>query len=167
MNALRILDKTIEKCSIAALVVSIFLMLFLNLLGIVLRWLGTSLLWIDPLTRHLVLASAFLGGVIATGNNNHIAVDIMSRFLEASGRYRLRKYLSRFISLVTGIILAWFSLSSWKFVQIEIEYGRDIFWNIPGGYLVAIIPCGLALICYRFFFIFVDSFSQKDGDGEK
>ena len=91
-------------------------------------------------------------------------MDILPRFLEASGRYRLKRYLSRFVSLVTGFIIAWFALSSWRFVQVEMEYGREVFWGISSGYLVAIIPCGLALICYRFFFVFVDSFSWRNGD---
>ena len=162
MNILRFLDRVIEQLSIAILIINVFLMLLLSLLGIILRWLGTSLLWIDPLTRHLVLASAFLGGILATGYKNHIAVDILPHLLKTSKRHRLNKYLFRFVSLTTSIILVWFTLSSWRLVQIEMEYGKSAFWNIPSGYLVAIIPCGLGLICYRFFFIFIDSFGEND-----
>ena len=69
-------DKFIEKISISLLVVCVLSMLLLSVLNIFLRWFNTTLFWVEPLVRHLVFLSAFLGGVLATGNRSHIGIDI-------------------------------------------------------------------------------------------
>ena len=162
MKILRLLDKTIERFSSLLLVVAFLSMLSLGLLSIGLRWFGVAFVWIDPLIRHLVFLSAFLGGVTAVNRGGHIAIDILDRNLKERGKDVLRRNLKRVVFFVTSAIVAWFALSSWTLVTVEMEYGRPVFWAIHSGFLVAIIPVGLSMIGYRFLFLLIASF-QKEG----
>ena len=64
---IRILDYALEKIAFYILGTCLFGMLFFTLFNIVARWFGMSFLWIDPLVRHMVFLSAFMGAVMATG----------------------------------------------------------------------------------------------------
>jgi TRAP-type C4-dicarboxylate transport system permease small subunit len=46
----------------------------------------SGIVWADPLLRTLVLWVALSGAVIATRTNNHIRIDILSRYLICSAR---------------------------------------------------------------------------------
>ena len=152
MKILEYLDKSLEKFCSILLIINVFSMLFFSLLNIVLRWFETSLIWIDPLTRHLVFVSTFLAAALACGQGKHIAIDILSRHLESSGRKVLKRFLHRFISLTTAAVLIWFITTSLKLVQVEMEYGKAVFWGIHSGFLIAVIPLGFGIICLRFIF---------------
>jgi len=153
----RQIDRGIEKFSHVALVVAIFLMLGFSIFGIVLRWFHMSFLWIDPLVRHLVFASAFLGGVIATGKKSHIAIDIVSKFLQGSDREGSRRNLERVIYLTCVFALVWLVYAAYGFLQVEIQYGKYGSLGVHSSVLVGIIPVGFSLIAYRFFYLLLDS----------
>ena len=81
MKIFKTLDNIIEKICGYSLVISILAILIFSSLTIVLRWFQINLMWIDPLVRHLVFLSTFLGGVIATGRGTHIGIDLVSKIL--------------------------------------------------------------------------------------
>ena len=151
-------DKFIEKMSISLLVVCVLSMLLLSVLNIFLRWFNTTLFWVEPLVRHLVFLSAFLGGVLATGNRSHIGIDILHRWLEGKKDSNIAKLILRVTSLISIGTLVWLVIAAVEFVKTELEFGRDVFWGIHSGFLVGIIPFGFSLILIRFFIIFYLSF---------
>lgn len=159
MGLFRVIDRSIEKGSAALLVISVALMLGLSVLAIVLRWFETSFLWLEPFVRHLVFLSTFLGGVIATGRGTHIAIDVLAKKIEHDGPDWLKKLNVRILNAAACASLVWLIKASWEFTQIELEYGREVFWNIHSGVLVGLIPFGLSLIAYRFFYRFLSSFT--------
>lgn len=158
----KLIDYLVERISLYTLVAAILIMLTLTLMIIVLRWFQISYLWVDPLVRHLVFLSAFLGGVLATGRKNHIAIDIFSRVLEAKGFRKIDENIKRFIDLVSTAILIWMTKASLDFVNMEREFGTEVFLGLHSGIVVMIIPIGFSLIAYRFFYNFIASFEQKD-----
>lgn len=158
----KLLDFLIEKTSLYVLISSIVVMLILTLMIIVLRWMNISYLWVDPLVRHLVFLSAFLGGVLATGRKNHIAIDVFSRLLEAKGFKNLDHNIKRFVDLVSAGVLLWMTKASFDFVTMEKEYGTEIFLGLHSGTVVMIIPIGFILIAYRFFYNFISSFDKGE-----
>lgn len=164
MSALRFLDRALDKACSVALVTGVFLMLFLAVGTIVLRWMETSYPWMEPAVRHLVFISTFLGGVVATGRGTHIGIDILERYLQTKGHVHLQAWLERGISLVAVAVLVWLSKASWGFMQIEFEYGKDAFLGIHSGFLVGIIPAGFGLIALRFLFVFLLSFSKSENE---
>ena len=144
------IDTFIERFSKVVLVVSLFAMLFLSVLAIFMRWFDESLSWIEPLVRHLVFLSTFLGGVVATGRGGHIAIDIISQSLRAKGKEKSLKIIKKAISFISFCVLLWLSWTSLYFIEMEFMYGREVFWGIHSGFLVSIIPFGSILIAYRF-----------------
>ena len=155
LNFFKKIDQIIEFLSKGLLVVVVLGMLFLSVTSIFLRWMETSYAWMEPLIRHLVFSSAFLGGVIATGKNNHIGIDILAKFFEGTKNIKALRWLKVVTSLAACLVLIWLSIASWGFVKLELEFGRTVFWGIESGYLTAIIPTGLVLIAYRFFYKFI------------
>ena len=156
MKILGMIDKGIDKGSGHLLVVCVFSMLSLSVLGIVLRWFSITFLWFEPLIRHLVFLSTFLGGVLATGRGTHIGIDIISKYLESSGRTQMIRGIKIIISLASFLTLIWLTKASIGFVKVELQYGKNVFLGIHSGFLVAIIPFGFSLISFRFFYKFIE-----------
>jgi TRAP-type C4-dicarboxylate transport system permease small subunit len=161
VGILKKLDNLVEKFASILLVISVLAVLFLSSGAIILRWFHVNLYWVDPFVRHTVFLSAFLGGVIATGRSNHIAIDLVSKFLELKKKEHARVIIHRIILLASGIILLWLFKSSIEFMKIEMEFSKEEFWGIGSGYLVGMIPFGVALITMRFFLLFFLSFDKN------
>lgn len=155
------LETLLDKFAFHALVISVYLMLLLTVLNIVLRWFNSNLLWIDPLVRHLVLMSAFLGGVIATGKDTHIRIDLTAKLLEKINRPSITSWAHRGIYIITMIATVALTYAGMTFTKMEMEYGKIAFLNLHSGFLTAIIPCGMALIFLRYLFKFLLSFQTR------
>ncbi len=166
-NFIKRMDKWIDDISSWLLVISVILMLFLSVLNIFLRWGNTTIFWIEPLVRHLVFLSAFLGGVLATGRKNHIGIDIIGRWLEIKKMYALRLQVERLIYLISIFTLYFLVTSSIEFMKSEAEYGREAFLGIHSSHLVGIIPAGFSLIMIRIFLIFILSFDPTSRNSKK
>ena len=162
LSFFKFIDELIERLTKYLLVSSVLTMLFLSVLNIVLRWFNTTFLWVEPCVRHLVFLCAFLGGVIATGRGTHIAIDVVSKSLEGTKKSKIKGFLEKMIAFVSGGTVLWLLKASFDFMKVEAEYGRPVFFGIHSSVLVGIIPFGLLLISYRFFYIFICSFTESD-----
>lgn len=147
---LKTFDAALEKFAFGALLASLFFMLSLTLLNIAARWFGTTFVWIDPLARHLVFLTAFMGAVLAAGKSGHIKIDIAGRALEALGKRKARAGLSIFVSSVCVVACALLCKAGWTFAAMELEYGKKVFLGVHSGFLAGIIPFGFALLGARF-----------------
>jgi len=143
-------DRYIEIIAQTLIGVCLFLMLTLTLLNIVSRWFNETFMWIDPLVRHLVFLSAFMGGVLATGNASHIKIDLLGRALEAKNLKKFKKYLRSALFALSALACFLLAKSGLDFAKVEFEYGSASFLNIHSGHLVSIIPFGFFLIGLRF-----------------
>jgi TRAP-type C4-dicarboxylate transport system permease small subunit len=155
-------DDVLEKISRWGLILSLYIILSFAVLSIVLRWLGMSPPWIEPLIRHVVFLSAFLGGSLATSKNVHIKVDVFSKLIEASSSkvlHWLHRNLVALFCLVTTAVLMKTSLD---FYFVEKEFGTLSFLGIHSATLVAIIPFGMGLITLRFLNLFLIGITQGD-----
>lgn len=124
-------------------------MLFLSVLSIVLRWFEVSLLWIEPLVRHLVFVAAFIGGSLATGANQHIKIDLLARILEKVEKPVVKKIVDLLILLCTLLACLILVKASYDLAVVEFEYGKIEFLGIHSGYLLSIIPAGMGFISLR------------------
>lgn len=129
------------------LVLLLLMMILLAVTQIVLRNVAdTSLVWVDPFLRVAVLWMALLGASIAARDNDHIAIDVATRFLPD----RLARVLAVFTSLCAAAIcavIAWYAL---QFVQSEREYGSLAFAAVPAWICQAAIPLAFTLIAIRY-----------------
>jgi TRAP-type C4-dicarboxylate transport system permease small subunit len=152
------IDRWIEKFCTSALFASLLAMIVLTIFSMVLRWFSQSMLWIEPLVRHLVFTCAFLGGVVATGKNKHIAIDLVSRILDNLGASASKKVVDRLISVFCLISAIWLAYAGTLLVEAERHIGQEKFLGIHSSHLAATIPVGLALIAFRYIVRIVDSF---------
>jgi len=157
-------DSYIDKIAFYGIVISVLLMLGLTVLNIVLRWFNTSILWIDPFVRHLVFLSAFLGGVLATGKDSHIRIDLATKLCERLESPGLSIWLNRLVYLVTMLATILLSKAGYDFYKVELEFGKEAFLGIHSGFLVAIIPFGMGLISLRYFFRILLTFTKEEKD---
>lgn len=144
-------DEVLERLSRWGLVLCLFTILTFAVLSILLRWLGSSPMWIEPMVRHLVFLSAFFGGSLATSKGVHIRIDLFSKLLEASSSKILQWFHRNIINLFSLITTLFLMRAGWHFFHSEQEFGSPAFLHIHSSYLVAIIPLGLGLIALRFF----------------
>jgi len=96
---------------------------------IVLRKFNVSLVWADPLLRHLVLLVTLLGAMIASREHNHISIDIAARFVPPRVGLGIRVLCDAFAAVVCGL------LTKATFMMFLDEFNHQ-----RGGYLVDHIP---------------------------
>lgn len=150
IKAIAFIDELLDRFSRFGLIGCLALILGLSVAGIVFRWFGTSLMWIDPLVRHLVFLSAFMGGSVATSKQVHIRVDLLTKIVEMS-RSKIIHWVHRnLISLFGFLVCLGLMKSGWDFFLVEKEFGATGFLEIHSAVWVFIIPFGMGLITLRF-----------------
>ena len=145
------LDNFLEQFSKWGIVLCLFLMLLFSVGSIVLRWINISFHWLDPAVRHLVFFATFLGGSLATGSNQNIKIDLLTRLLEGQKKESLKHKLNQLITLETLVIVLILAKVTWEFAKVEAEFGKNVFLGIHSSVLVGIIPFGFLLISLRLF----------------
>ncbi|MFH2057411.1 MAG: TRAP transporter small permease [Pseudomonadota bacterium] len=106
----------------------------------------SGILWGDELVRVLVLWIGLIGAMIASRNNHHISIDVISRYLPEQTKKVTTFITSVFTALICGI-MSWFSLN---FVLLEKQDGLIAFAAIPAWVCESIIPVSFAIICLRY-----------------
>ncbi len=118
---------------------------------IILRnFFDTGIDWAPPLLRLLVLWLALLGGMAATRANNHIAIDLISRFLPE----RLKRVADAVTRLFTAIVCGIIAWHAAEFVWMEYQDQMILFASVPAWAGEIIIPIGFASIGLRNLFTF-------------
>jgi TRAP-type C4-dicarboxylate transport system permease small subunit len=150
INVIKGFDDALEKVSRYGLIISLFVILVFAVLAIILRWIGHSVMWVEPMVRHVVFLSAFFGGSLATSANVHIRVDLLTKAIEASKSKKLLWLQHNLLALFCFLVTLVLTFSAYDFFKVEQEFGAPAFLNIHSSYLVGIIPFGMGLICLRF-----------------
>lgn len=97
---------------------------------------------VEPFVRMLVLWVAMAGAIVASRQDKHINIDIVSRFMPAALQHRVRSVI-HFLSAVICIIIA---VTSLQFVIAEYGAGSVVFANLPAWMAQSIIPLGFGMI---------------------
>jgi TRAP-type C4-dicarboxylate transport system permease small subunit len=122
-------------------------MVLLAFLQVVLRnLLDQGILWADILLRNLVLWVGFIGASLATREEKHISIDLLTRFLPGKWK-NLSRFFMNIFALLICLLLA---EAGWTFVMDEKLYGTKIFGEVPAWYFQIIIPLGFLLMAFRF-----------------
>mgnify|MGYP002725662662 CR=1 FL=1 len=137
----------LQKIEDGILIGLLLLMIFLAVIQISLRNLFDSgILWGDPLIRLLVLWIGLMGAMIASRNDHHISIDVISRYLPE----QLKKLTKLLTSIFTAFICSAMTYYSFVFVMMEKEDGLIAFGNIPAWICESIIPISFAVISIRY-----------------
>ena len=102
--------------------------------------------WADPLLRHLVLWSCFLGALVATREDRHIRIDAVLRLLP--GRWR---HVAGALGDLAGAVLCGIlSPIAFRFVLDERSYGAEAFPGLPAWIAQLVFPAVFAGMSLRF-----------------
>jgi len=138
----------LHRAEDALLVVLLSTMIVLAGTQIILRnFLDSGFVWIDPLLRVLVLWLGLLGATVASRNNKHIRIDLLSKFFDRN-THRLIQSLVGQVSAWTCIVIAWYGLN---WIRMDYADGLDSFMGIPAWMLEVIVPAAFGLIGLRYF----------------
>jgi TRAP-type C4-dicarboxylate transport system permease small subunit len=122
-------------------------MLLMAVLQIFLRnFFSSGIVWGDAMVRILVLWVGLLGAMVATRNNNHINIDIISRFLPENVKMVSNIIVEIFAAFVCSV-MTWVSFN---FVLMEMEYDIIAFASVPAWICESIIPIAFGVICLRY-----------------
>ncbi len=155
MKFFRAIDSGLAKIEWSIVVFLVAIMILMAFLQVVLRNVfHTGVLWIDPFLRHLVLWLGFLGAMMATRQDRHIRIDILSRFLTP----KLKRLSSTVTSLFSAVVCYLLFDASVTFVLVEKEFGGllPLFTDVPIWYIQAIMPIGFAVMMVRFLLRSID-----------
>ena len=106
----------------------------------------TGILWGDALVRVLVLWVTFIGATIASRNDEHIRIDLLTRFVGDRFHRPLARFRNLFTAFVAGVF-AWYSL---EFVLLDYRDGIVAFAAVPAWVCESVMPFGGALISLRY-----------------
>ncbi|MEZ5559865.1 MAG: TRAP transporter small permease [Pseudomonadales bacterium] len=106
----------------------------------------TGLLWGDGLVRVLVLWVTLLGAMVASRNDEHIRMDLVTRFLDKHWQRLLRRLTSLFTAVICGL----FAYHSCRFVVLDYQDGITAFASVPAWACEAIMPLGAGVMCLRY-----------------
>jgi TRAP-type C4-dicarboxylate transport system permease small subunit len=113
---------------------------------ILLRQLDVGIAWADPLTRLLVLWLGVFGAVAASRENQHIAIDALSRFLPP----RVQLAAAAVVGLFASAVCAVLAFEAARFVQFEHAGRAAALGAVPAWALALVLPLGFALIAIRY-----------------
>jgi len=141
------LQKLLHRTEEAIIIALLSGMILLAGTQILLRnvW-DSGIAWGDPLLRILVLWVGLLGAMLATRQNKHIRIDILSRYLPVPWK-RFSAILTDLFSAIICGLLAW---HSGRFVHYEWMDGTEVFNGFPAWVAELVIPIGFGVITLRF-----------------
>jgi len=157
MKNLRTFDRALTSVVMACLVVAFAVMLGLAAVQVFLRGaFHTGLLWGDVAARHLVIWVGFFGAYLATQENKHFHIDILTRFLSQ----RLRLWFAAFSDLFAAVICYLLMQASLTYLNVGLDSDSTAFLDIPQRTVAMIVPVGFGLIMVQFLLRMVESIVQ-------
>lgn len=156
------IDTFVEKSIVVLLGINIFLMLSLTILNIILRQFQETFMWIEPLVRHLVFLSCFLGAALASGENKHIKIDLLNRLMERFKDSNFPKVLETIIHIITLIVLGFLIKSGVNFYHFEKDYATEAFLNFNSAQLILLIPIGFSLVFIKTLLSGINIYRKRD-----
>ena len=142
----------INKIEDSFLVVILSSMIGLAVFQIISRNLfSDGVVWIDPLLRTLVLWIGLAGAIVATRQDNHIRIDVFTKYFPRSWLKNIHRLVYLFTFSIC-LLIAWHAA---RFVLSEYEYGAIAFAAVPVWLSASIIPVSFFLIALRYALLFI------------
>jgi len=141
---------TLHRLEDAVLVGLLLIMIGMAVTQIFLRNLfEAGIVWSDVMVRILVLWVGLIGAMVASRHDNHIAIDILNRYMPE----RAKVYANFVIKLFTALICTIVAYYSLLFVEMEFADGGIAFALVPTWLCEAIIPFAFSVIALRYFLL--------------
>ncbi|HUI09295.1 MAG TPA: TRAP transporter small permease [Bacteroidota bacterium] len=154
MKLIRLLDRIITSLITWLLVIFFVLMLGIAALQVVLRiFFHTGILWGDIAARHMVLWVGFFGAYMATRDDKHFHIDVLTRFLSP----RLKGWFAAFSDLFAIVICYFMLQASLTFIDVGMDADSMLFLQVSQRAAAYIVPLGFGLIMVQFIFRMIES----------
>ena len=159
MKLVRYIDRGLARVEGWLIVILLSLMVAFTFFHVILRALYTHahiqlandilgyVDWTEPFVRLLVLWITFLGASLITGENKHIKIDLMPAIFPT----HWLPFRELLLSLVCVLISALMLKASIGYIRIEMDFGGQMFLNVPAWVGQLILPAGFSMILFRFF----------------
>ncbi len=142
-----VIDKNLAYFETALIVLILSVVVLMAFLQVFLRNIfSTGILWADIFLRHLVLWVGFIGASIATRENKHINIDVLTRLAPEKARAYIH-LITDVVTMGVSIVLA---IAGYNFLALEIEFNTILFENVPAWIFEIIIPIGFGMIAFRY-----------------
>lgn len=136
----------------AFIVLVLFGMMGLAVMQIIMRNMAdTSFVWIDPVLQNAVLWIAMLGAMIASRNDSHIRIDLLSEYMPAAAR----RFLVIVVDLFTAAVTLGMAYFSYLTLLDERAFNTGLVAGVEAWKLQILLPLGFAVIGLRYSFLFV------------
>ena len=153
MNIVQRINAFVAQIESWILVVIVLLMVSMSFAQVVLRNVfDQGILWGDIFLRHLVLWVGFIGASLATREEKHINIDVLSRFLKERHKRVMGGVVYLFAVYITWLLAD----AAWEFVMEEREYETMLFQDIAAWPFQIIIPIGFWIMSVRFVLVAVE-----------
>ena len=140
-------DEKISRVEQVLITILLTVMILMAFFQIVLRnFFDTGISWGDSLVRYLVVWVGFIGAAIATKEDKHINIDVLSRWLTGPESNYIRLVSHFFSAVICGLL----TLAAIKFIHFEAQMGSTAFFKIPVWVPEIIIPVTFGLMTLRF-----------------
>ena len=164
MQIINSIDRILARIESVTLVIVLTSMIVMSFLQVILRnFFDYSILWADIFSRHMILWVGFIGASLATYENKHINIDVLSRFLSPKVK-QFSKIITKFFSAFISILLA---KASYVFITDERAAGSTLFWGIPVWVFMIIILIGFVIMSFRFVIQAIQTISSPKLTEEK
>ncbi len=147
LKPLKIVDNLFDKAEKVLLISILSFVIGLSFLQVIMRnFFEGGFVWGDVFLRHMVLWLGLIGASVATKENRHINIDIVSRLLKAKSKI----IVNLLVSLISVYVCWLLLMSSIKFVSAEKEFGTTIFSDTPAWIFQSIFPIAFSIMEFRF-----------------
>jgi TRAP-type C4-dicarboxylate transport system permease small subunit len=147
MRVLRAFDRILTRFVTGLLLLFFVMMLGIAALQVLLRlFLHTGIIWGDIAARHMVLWVGFLGAYMATREDKHFHIDVLTRFLHP----KLKAWFGAFSDLFAIVICYFMLQASLTFVEVGMDADSMLFLQVPQRAAAIIVPLGFGLIMIQF-----------------
>ena len=106
----------------------------------------SGIAWVPPMLGILVIWIGLLGALIATRNNAHIKINILTTYL--ADRYK--PYAFTISHLFSATILSVLTYYSIEFVKLDFDSGMEAFGSVPVWVAQLVLPVTFLLMSIRY-----------------
>lgn len=130
-------------------VVLLSVMLFSVLWGVLTRYIfADQSSWTDELARFMLIWVSILGAAYVSGQNAHIAIDLLPSSVSVKNKLRLEILTGFIVSIFVFVI---FLIGGLRYIYISFKLGQtSAALEVPMGYVYLVLPiAGIIIIYFR------------------
>ena len=140
-------DENISRVEAVLITILLTVMILMAFSQILLRnFFDTGISWGDSLVRYLVVWVGFIGAAIATREDKHINIDVISRWLTGPESDYVCLISHLFSTVVCGLL----TMAAVKFIHFEAQMGNTVFFNLPVWIPQIVIPLTFGVMTLRY-----------------